>query len=91
MRYGVPGGNLYEDVKNVTSSDNMFTQIVGVAKDKLKNFVNLYSRAIKQVGKLKIQYKEKEVKELIINNDFVEITFDMITQRTKLLNRIDCI
>jgi hypothetical protein len=29
------------------------------------------------VGKLKIQYKEKEVKELIINNDFVEITFDI--------------
>lgn len=28
------------------------------------------------MGKLKIQYKEKEVKELIINNDFVEITFD---------------
>ena len=27
--------------------------------------------------KLKIQYKEKEVKELIINNDFVEITFDI--------------
>lgn len=26
---------------------------------------------------LKIQYKEKEVKELIINNDFVEITFDI--------------
>ena len=25
---------------------------------------------------MKIQYKEKEVKELIINNDFVEITFD---------------
>jgi hypothetical protein len=47
MRYGIPGGNLYEDVKNVTSSDNMFTQIVGVAKDKLKNFVNLYTRAIK--------------------------------------------
>ena len=47
MRYGVPDGNLYEDVKNVTSSDNMFTQIVGVVKDKLKNFVNLYSRAIK--------------------------------------------
>ena len=47
MRYGIPGGNLYENVKNVTSSDNMFTQIVGVAKDKLKNFVNLYTRAIK--------------------------------------------
>ena len=29
------------------------------------------------MGKLKIQYKEKEVKELIINNDFVEITFDI--------------
>jgi len=29
------------------------------------------------VGKLKIQYKEKEVKELIINNDFLEITFDI--------------
>ena len=29
------------------------------------------------MGKLKIQYKEKEVKELIINNDFVEITFDV--------------
>lgn len=26
---------------------------------------------------MKIQYKEKEVKELIINNDFVEITFDI--------------
>lgn len=25
---------------------------------------------------MKIQYKEKEVKELIINNNFVEITFD---------------
>lgn len=29
------------------------------------------------MGKLKIQYKEKEVKELIINNDFLEITFDI--------------
>ena len=27
--------------------------------------------------KLKIQYKEKEVKDLIIKNDFVEITFDI--------------
>ena len=26
---------------------------------------------------MKIQYKEKEVKELIINNDFLEITFDI--------------
>ena len=26
---------------------------------------------------MKIQYKEKEVKELIINNNFVEITFDI--------------
>ena len=26
---------------------------------------------------MKIQYKEKEVKDLIIKNDFVEITFDI--------------
>ncbi len=26
---------------------------------------------------MKIQYKEKEVKELIINNNFVEIAFDI--------------
>jgi hypothetical protein len=29
------------------------------------------------VKKMKIQYKEKEVKDLIIKNDFVEITFDI--------------
>jgi len=29
------------------------------------------------VEKMKIQYKEKEVKDLIIKNDFVEITFDI--------------
>lgn len=47
MRYGVPSGNIYDDVKNVTSSGGMFTQIVGTAKEKLNTVVNLYSRAIK--------------------------------------------
>ena len=47
MRYGIPGGNLYDEVNNTTKSDNMYTQIVGIAKEKLNNFVNMYSRAIK--------------------------------------------
>lgn len=47
MRYGIPDGNIYEDVKNVTSSDNMFTQVLGTAKEKLNTVVNLYSRALK--------------------------------------------
>ena len=47
MRYGVPGGNIYDDIKNVTQQDSMFTQVVGITKEKLNNIVNLYSRAIK--------------------------------------------
>ena len=46
MRYGIPGGNLYEDVKNVTTQDGMFTQILGTAKEKLNNVVNLYQRSV---------------------------------------------
>lgn len=47
MRYGIPEGNIYEDIKNITSSDGMFTQVVGKVKEKLNMIVNLYSRAIK--------------------------------------------
>lgn len=47
MRYGVPGGNLYDEINEITKSDNMYTQIVGIAKEKLNTFINMYSRAIK--------------------------------------------
>ena len=47
MRYGVPGGNLYDEINEITKSDNMYTQIVGIVKEKLNTFINMYSRAIK--------------------------------------------
>ena len=51
MRYGVPSGNIFEEVKNVTTQDGMFTQIIGVGKEKLKTLVNLYSRLFGVGGK----------------------------------------